>query len=199
MFTGIITSIGTIESAEQQGDLRLKIACDFKPESLSPGASVAVNGVCLTVITKGLLASGKTYFTASLSQESLSRTVPGQWEKGCKANLEHALKLGDTLDGHMVSGHVDGIAVIRAIHPSGDSYSVEIEAPEALSRFIAEKGSVTLDGIALTVNKVEGNRFWVNIIPHTWNVTTLNERQPGDALNFEIDLIARYVARLLQK
>lgn len=199
MFTGIISSIGTIESAEQQGDLRLKIACDFKPESLPTGASVAVNGACLTVITKGLLASGKTYFTATLSQETVTRTVPDRWQKGMRANLEQSLKMGDPLDGHMVTGHIDGLSIIRAITPTGDSHVMEIEAPENLMRFIAEKGAITLDGISLTVNQVRGTRFWVNIIPHTWNITTLKDRQVGDRLNTEIDMIARYVARLLDK
>ena len=199
MFTGIITTIGTIESAEQQGDLRLKIICDFKPEALAVGASVAVSGVCLTVVTKGFLASGKTYFTATLSPETLERTVPGRWEKGNRVNLEQSLKLGDTLDGHMVTGHVDGLGTIRATTPTGDSHIIEIETPENLSRFMAEKGSITLDGVSLTVNQVQGNRIWVNIIPHTWMATTLSELKAGDRLNIEIDMIARYVARLLEK
>jgi riboflavin synthase len=199
MFTGIITSIGTIDSTEMQGDLRLKIICDFKPESLQTGESIACSGACLTVVTKGLLSSGKTYFTATLSAETISRTTPGRWEKGGKLNLERALKLGDTLDGHMVTGHVDGIATIKAITPVGDSHIVEIEVPENLSRFCAEKGSITLDGVSLTVNQVKDNTVWVNVIPHTWNVTTLGECKISDRLNIEIDLIARYVARLLQK
>src|SRR4051812_29701083 len=127
MFTGIISTIGTIDVLEQQGDMRIKVASDFKPESVQTGESVACNGACLTVITKGLLASGKTYFTASLSQETITRTVPGQWDKGKKINLERALKIGDTLDGHMVSGHVDGLATIRAITEAGDSHILEIE------------------------------------------------------------------------
>ena len=203
MFTGIIASIGTIDSAEipsaGQGDLRLKIICDFKAETLQAGESIACNGACLTVITKGLLASGKTYFTVTLSQETISRTSPGRWEKGCKLNLERAMKLGDTLDGHMVTGHVDGIATIKAITPVGDSHIIEIVVPENLSRFCAEKGSVTLDGISLTVNQVKNHTIWVNVIPHTWTVTTLGECKVDDRLNIEIDLIARYVARLLQK
>jgi len=199
MFNGIITSIGSIESAEQQGDLRLKIACDYKADALTPGESIALNGACLTVTTKGFLPTGKSYFTTSLSQETVSRTVPGQWKKGRRVNLERALKVGDTLDGHLVTGHVDGIATIRSITASGDSHVIEAEVPEALSWLIAEKGSVTLDGASLTVNKVEGRHFWVNIIPHTWQNTTLSERRAGDGLNLEIDVIARYVARLLQK
>jgi riboflavin synthase len=199
MFTGIISSIGVIDSAEMQGDLRLKIICDFKPESLQAGESIACNGACLTVVTKGLLASGKTYFTASLSQETIERTSPGRWDKGCKLNLERALKLGDTLDGHMVTGHVDGIATIRAITPVGESHIVDIEVPENLSHLIAEKGSITLDGVSLTVNQIQDNHVLVNVIPHTWQITALGEVKVGDRLNVEIDLIARYVARLLQK
>lgn len=200
MFTGIISSLGTIEASEpQDAGQRIKIACDFTADSLRIGDSVAVNGTCLTVTNKGFLATGKVYFTADLSAETLMRTVSGQWDKGRRANLERALKVGDTLDGHMVSGHVDGIATIKDILSSGDTYILEMEAPEPLVHFIAEKGSVTLDGISLTVNKVHGNRFSVTIIPHTWSVTTLSERQPGDTLNIEIDMIARYVARLLQK
>jgi len=199
MFTGIISSIGIIESAEQQGDMRLKIACNFKTDALAPGASVSVNGACLTVVNKGLLASGKTYFTTTVSQETVSRTTPDLWQKDRKVNLEQSLKMGDSLDGHMVSGHIDGLSIVRAVTQAGDSYIMEMEAPENLLCYIAEKGSITLDGVSLTVNQVKDTRFWVNIIPHTWNSTTLNERQPGDRLNTEIDLIARYVARLLQK
>jgi len=199
MFTGIISTLGIIESADMQGDLRIKIASDMKPESLQPGASIAVNGACLTVITKGFMASGKSYFTASLSSETINRTVAGAWEKGRRVNLERSLKLGDTMDGHMVSGHVDGLSIIRGLTKTGDSTIMEIEVPENLSRFIAEKGSVTLDGISLTVNQVQDNRLWVNIIPYTMTATTLSERQVGDQLNLEIDLIARYVARLMNK
>lgn len=199
MFTGIIAHIGTIDSCETQGDLRLKIASDMKADSLKPGESIACNGACLTIINKGFLASGKSYFTASLSEETVSRTVPGQWEKGRRANLERALKLGDTLDGHMVSGHIDGLGTLRAVTPTGDSHIMEIEIPENLSRLVAEKGSVTLDGVSLTVNQIQGNRIWVNIIPYTWTATTLADRQAGDRVNIEIDMIARYVARLLQK
>jgi riboflavin synthase len=161
------------------------------------GESVAVNGACLTVTGKGILSSGKMYFTADLSAETIYRTVPGQWQKERKVNLERALKANDALDGHIVTGHIDGAAAIKNILSSDSSYEMELEVPVALSRFIAEKGSVTLDGVSLTVNKVEGRRFWVNIIPHTRQATTLGERRGGDALNLEIDLIARYVARLM--
>ncbi len=192
MFTGIITSIGTIESAQQRGDLCVTVACDFAA-ALKPGESVAMNGACLTVVEK---KNGS--FIVDLSAETLARTAP-RWNPGQRVNLERTLKLGDALDGHMVTGHVDGLAIIKEIRPSGDSYILCLEVLPPLSRFIAEKGSVTLDGVALTVNKVENTRFWVNIIPHTWQNTTLGERRPGDALNLEIDLIARYAARLLQK
>ncbi len=144
-------------------------------------------------------SQGKTYFTASLSARKRITAPPRPWGKRPRVNLERALKLGDTLDGHIVTGHVDGIATIQNITQTGDSHILELEAPAALSRFIAEKGSVTLDGVSLTVNKVENQRFWVNIIPYTWQNTTLGVRKPGDGLNLEVDLIARYVARLLQK
>jgi len=225
MFSGIISSLGTIASADSQGDLRLAITCDFAA-SLTIGESVAVNGACLTVTeifpsplvgegqgggelsTPALVdrappsqpspTRGEGVFIVPLSAETLDRTAP-RWEKGQKVNLERSLKMGDALDGHLVTGHVDGLATLKAINASGGSHILELEAPAPLSRFIAEKGSVTLDGVSLTVNKVENNCFWVNIIPHTWQNTTLGERKPGDALNLEIDLIARYMARLLQK
>ena len=196
MFSGIIGNIGTIDTVEQQGDLRVKIACDYKAELLKAGDSLSVSGACLTVVSKGFLASGKNYFTASLSQETVSCTVPGMWEKGRRVNLERALKIGDALDGHLVTGHIDGIATIKEITDSGDSHVICVEAPEALSRFIAEKGSLSLDGVSLTVNKVKGNQFWVSIVPYTWQHTTFSDRKTGDGLNLEIDLIARYVARL---
>jgi riboflavin synthase len=193
MFTGIISSMGIIRSSQARGDLRVMIACSFA-DMLKLGESVACNGACLTVIA----IDGET-FSADLSQETISRTAHGQWQLDKKVNLERAMKLGDALDGHMVSGHVDGIATITDIAKNGDSHILCIESPMELARFIAEKGSVTLDGISLTVNKVEGVCFWINIIPHTWQNTTLGERKKGDTLNLEIDLIARYVERLLAK
>ena len=189
MFTGIITHIGTITSATQTGDLRLEIACALS--NLKLGDSVACSGACLTVVE--LFDGG---FAAELSGETIACTAPNMWQAGKKLNIERAAKIGDSLDGHIVTGHVDGVATIHAIEKSGDSHVLAIDAPAALSRFIAQKGSVTLDGISLTVNKVEPARFWVNIIPHTWAHTTLGSKQPGDALNMEIDIIARYVARL---
>jgi riboflavin synthase len=199
MFTGIISSMGVIESAEQKGDLRVKIACDFRPDTLKIGESIATSGACITLLTKGILPTGKSYFTADISAETVKCTTPGMWEKGTRVNLERSLKLGDTLDGHFVSGHVDGIATVISIKDIGDSHELEIEVPSEFSRFMAEKGSITLDGVSLTVNVVKGNRFSVNIIPHTWNVTTLGTRKTGDKLNFEIDMLARYVERMLAK
>jgi len=192
MFTGIIDHTGSIVSTEKRGDTRIVIACDFKDMAI--GESIAVNGVCLTVVEKT-----KEGFAADVSAETLSRTAQGRWEKGKKINLERALKLGDALGGHMVTGHVDGVAKISEIKPSGDSQIWCLEAPKELAKFIAAKGSVTLDGVSLTVNKVEGRRFFVNIIPHTAAQTTFSARKAGDDLNLEIDILARYVERLAQK
>lgn len=191
MFSGIVNAIGTIDSARQQGDLRVTIACPWK--DLAIGESVAVNGACLTVVENTL--SG---FAAELSAETLSCTAP-RWQQGQHVNLERSFKLGEALSGHLVTGHVDGTATIAEIKSSGDSHILAIDAPASLSRFIAPKGSVTLDGVSLTVNQVDKHRFWVNIVPHTWRATTLSEHRPGDALNLEIDMIARYLDRLLQK
>ncbi|MDE3060098.1 MAG: riboflavin synthase [Pseudomonadota bacterium] len=192
MFSGIIDNIGVIESAERGGDLRLVISCACAKD-LAIGESVACNGVCLTVVEKNASS-----FTAELSTETLSRTTPG-WNVGDKVNLERSLRLGDRLSGHLVTGHVDGVAVLKDITPQGDSHILCLEAPQSLARFIAEKGSVALDGVSLTVNRIEENQFSVNIIAHTWQATTLGQRRPGDALNLEIDLIARYAARLMGK
>ncbi len=191
MFTGIITHTGTIADLTKQGDVRVSITCPFADE-LRMGDSVAVNGCCLTVAEKN--AGG---FSADISNETIACTAY-RWNKGDAVNLERSLKLGDSLDGHLVTGHVDGIATISNMRESGGSHILALDAPENLSRFIAAKGSVTLDGISLTVNKVEGNRFWVNIIPHTWEHTTLKHRKNGDTLNLEIDLMARYAERLLR-
>lgn len=192
MFTGIISSIGTIEARTQRGDLRLRIACAW--DDFTMGESIACSGACLTVVEYG-----GGHFSVDLSSETLARTAPGMWEKGRKLNLERALKMGDALDGHLVTGHVDGVAKLISVTETGGSHELCFEAPAALSRFIAEKGSVTLDGVSLTVNKVDGTKFHVNIIPHTWENTTLGLLQSGDSVNLEIDLIARYVARLLGK
>lgn len=194
MFTGIISDIGTITKAQQGGDLRLVIACGFAPETIKLGDSIACNGVCLTVVE--VLKNG---FAVELSAETVSRTAINQWQIGNKLNLERSLKMGDSLDGHLMSGHVDGVAMIQNIKKSGDSHILTLVAPPELSPFIAQKGSITLDGISLTVNSIENNRFLVNIIPHTWKNTTLCNRKIADQLNLEIDIIARYVARILGK
>jgi riboflavin synthase len=203
MFTGIISDIGTIIKAEQKGDLRLTIACNFVLESIRLGDSIACNGVCLTVVECGVwnVECGNkkfaSFFTVEISSETAFRSAGGMWQAGRNVNLERSLKLGDTLDGHMVSGHVDGTATIISIKPAGDSHILTLSVSGELSRFIAQKGSVTLDGVSLTVNNVVDTGFSVNIIPHTWKNTTLGERKTGDNLNLEIDIIARYVARLL--
>lgn len=180
-----------------RGDLRITVACDWPDSALALGESIACNGACLTVIDKGRLANGPCYFAADLSAETLERTTP-RWNTGDLLNMERSLRLGDPLDGHLVSGHVDGVAILHSIDTDGDSHRLAVDAPPALSRFIAEKGSVTLDGVSLTVNSVEENRFTVNVIPHSWHVTTLGKRKAGDRLNMEIDMLARYVARQLQ-
>lgn len=190
MFTGIVSATGVITSVKKQGDLRITVSCPWT--DLAIGESVAVSGVCLTVIDK---AGGVAF---DISAETLSCTAP-RWKTGDQVNLERALKVGDTLSGHMVMGHVDGVVKILDIKVIGDSHALQLEAPASFAKFIAEKGSVTLDGISLTVNGVNGTKFWVNIIPHTWQETTLHERKTGDALNLEIDTIARYVERLMQK
>ncbi|MBF9045343.1 riboflavin synthase [Rhodobacterales bacterium HKCCE4037] len=191
MFTGIITDLGTIRSLEHRGDLRARIETAYDMETVDLGASIACNGVCLTVV-----AMGADWFDVDISAESVSKTNIGDWAEGGRLNLERALKVGDELGGHLVSGHVDGVAEIVNMAEEGDSTRFTFEAPEALARFIAPKGSVALDGTSLTVNEVEGTRFGVNIIPHTKAVTTWGTAREGDRVNLEIDTLARYVARL---
>lgn len=191
MFTGIITHIGTIACIEKSGDWRFTIKAQDFTHDLAIGASVACSGVCLTVITRD--SSG---FTVQVSAETLKRTTLGNWREGEDINLERALKVGDELGGHFVSGHVDGLAELSAKEAIGDSSRLAFIAPDTLSRFIAEKGSVTLDGVSLTVNEARKNEFSVNIIPHTLSATTLGKRRKGDYINLEIDIIARYLARL---
>lgn len=196
MFTGIVTDIGEIVDVERRGDTAFTIACNYAPASIAVGASIACAGVCLTVIE---LLSSKRYacaFTAEASAETLSKTTLGAWRMGAKINLERSMKVGDELGGHIVSGHVDGVATIESIVPEGDSRRFTFAAPDHLARFIAAKGSVALDGTSLTVNEVEGNRFGVNLISHTLAVTTWGEAEAGDRVNIEIDMLARYVARL---
>ena len=192
MFTGIITAIGRVDDIQKAGDWRLKIATPWECAHIDLGASIACSGVCLTVVERDA-----DWFAVEVSAETLSRTTIGGWQTGTDINLERALRLGDELGGHIVSGHVDGLAIIETITPVGDSFQLEISLPDDLSKFVAEKGSVTLDGISLTVNKVSGNRFGVNIIDHTWTHTNLGQAAPGQHLNLEIDMIARYVSRLI--
>ena len=192
MFTGIITAIGQIEELKDTADRWLKITTPWACDTIDLGASIACSGVCLTVVERA-----DNWFAVEVSAESLSRTTIGGWQKGSRINLERALRLGDELGGHIVSGHVDGLAIIETITPIGDSHKLDIRVPEALSKFIAEKGSVTLDGVSLTVNEVEGSCFGVNIIDHTWTHTTLGHATIGQQLNLEIDMLARYVSRLI--
>jgi riboflavin synthase len=192
MFTGIISAIGRIDDIQKPGDWRLKITTPWDCAKIDLGASIACSGVCLTVVERDA-----DWFAVEVSAESLSRTTIGTWQAGTQINLERALRLGDELGGHIVSGHVDGLAIIDQITRSGDSHELEISVPEALSKFIAEKGSVSLDGISLTVNAIEDSHFGVNIIDHTWVHTTLGHAAIGQHLNLEIDMLARYVSRLI--
>ena len=198
MFTGIITSVGEITMLKRAGDdLRLRIASDYRPEGIALGASIACSGVCLTVVEKGEHERGG-WFAADVSAETLSKTTLGDRKEGVRLNLERSLKVGDELGGHIVSGHVDGVGTIVGLKDDGESLRVTVEAPAAIARFIAAKGSVAMDGASLTVNEVEGQRFGINLIPHTRTVTTFGTLQEGQRVNLEIDVLARYVARLAE-
>jgi riboflavin synthase len=194
MFTGIITDIGTVVAREGG---RFTIRSSYPAASIALGASIAHDGCCLTVTNVAADGTGSRY-TLDVSNESLSLTTLGGWQTGTNINLERALKAGDELGGHIVSGHVDGVATIVEVRDDGFSRRFVFEAPATLSRFIAPKGSVALDGTSLTVNEVEGHRFGVNLIPHTLQVTTWGTKTTGDRINLEIDPLARYVARLLE-
>ncbi|EZP51030.1 MULTISPECIES: riboflavin synthase [Sphingomonas] len=195
MFTGIVSDIGTIEAVEARGDTRIRIATAYDTAGIDLGASIACSGVCLTVID-----TGPGWFAVQVSGETIARTARDQWTQGRRLNLERAMKLGDELGGHIVTGHVDGIADTIAITPEGDSHRVVFALPAALAPFVATKGSITIDGVSLTVNGVEDDgattRFWVNIIPHTQAVTTLGGLAEGQAVNIEIDVLARYLQRM---
>ena len=193
MFTGIITDIGRIRALEQAGDLTARIGTGYDTSGIDIGASIACDGVCLTVVDLG-----SDWFEVQVSAETISKTNLNEWAEGRGINLERALRVGDELGGHIVSGHVDGVATVVAIRGEGDSTRLTFEAPPALARFIASKGSVALNGTSLTVNEVEGNRFGVNVIPHTKEVTTWGGVKKGDRINLEIDTLARYVARLAE-
>lgn len=196
MFTGIVTDMGTLLAMEQKGDLTARIGTSYDVTGIDIGASIACDGVCLTVTALGQEA-GQGWFQVDISAETLSKTaIGGGWALGKRVNLERALRVGDELGGHIVSGHVDGVARITAMRDEGDSTRLTFAAPPDLARFIAPKGSVTLNGTSLTVNEVEGASFGVNLIPHTLQVTTWGAATVGDAVNLEIDTLARYVARL---
>ncbi|NBT32265.1 MAG: riboflavin synthase [Rhodobacteraceae bacterium] len=196
MFTGIITDIGEVLELEQRGDLRARIGTSYDIDGIDIGASIACDGVCLTVVALG--RSPRNWFDVEISAESVNLTNIGRngWHMGKRLNLERALKVGDELGGHIVSGHVDGVAELIDLRDEGDSTRMTFRAPEALARFIAPKGSVALNGTSLTVNEVEGVTFGINVIPHTKQVTTWGQVAKGDFINLEVDTMARYVARL---
>jgi riboflavin synthase len=197
MFTGIVTDLGTVRRAEPRGDLRLVIGCGYDMDGVALGASIACSGACLTVVDKG-----PDWFAVDVSGETLSKTAPGLWQEGARLNLERALRLGDELGGHLVTGHVDGLGTVIAVEPAGNSNTVTIVVPGALGAALAPKGSVTLDGVSLTVNEVddrgEETFFTINVIPHTWDHTTLGSLTPGKQLNVEIDVLARYLQRMVE-
>ncbi len=200
MFTGIITALGTIREVRHGGDLHAVIACPFDPAAMAIGASISCSGTCLTVVDKGGKA-GDAWFAVDISGETVSRTVPSRWEQGRQLNLEPALKLGDELGGHIVTGHIDGVGTVVGVSPEGESLRIGISAPPELAPYLAAKGSITIDGVSLTVNEVadqaDGScHFSLNIIPHTADVTTLGGLAPGDAVNLEIDVLARYLQRM---
>jgi riboflavin synthase len=197
MFTGIITDVGTVRRAEQRGDLRLEIATDYDMASVELGASIACSGVCLTVVDKG-----DDWFAVDVSGETVSRTAADLWRQGAKLNLERSLRLGDELGGHIVTGHVDAVAEVIGVCPEGDSVRIGVTVPTELGPMIAAKGSIALDGVSLTVNDVRqakdgSTHFSVNIIPHTAKETTLHDIDVGRQLNVEVDVLARYISRML--
>jgi len=196
MFTGIVSDVGQVRHIEKRGDTHVVLATGYDVSTLEIGASVACSGICLTVVDRG--SAKDRWFAVTASGETLSKTTLGGWQVGDRVNLERPLRVGDELGGHIMTGHVDGIADIRHVEPEGESLRLTFEAPPALARFIASKGSVALDGVSLTVNEVEGPRFGVNVIPHTLKATTFGHARPGGRVNLEIDVLARYVARLAE-
>jgi riboflavin synthase len=194
MFTGIVTDVGRVRAIERKGDTRIEIETAYDMDDVDIGASIACSGPCLTVVEKG---SG--WFAVEVSAETLDKTALGDWEVGTRINLERAMRIGDELGGHIVSGHVDAVATVVDMQPEGDSVRFTFEAPADFAKYIAPKGSVCLDGVSLTVNEVQENQFGVNIISHTQSATSFGGRKVGDRINMEIDTIARYVARLLGK
>lgn len=194
MFTGIVTDVGQVRAIERRGDTRFTIATHYAAAGIAIGASIACAGPCLTVVAKG-----EGWFAVDASAETLARTTLGAWREGTRVNLERALKMGDELGGHLLTGHVDTVATLEARRPEGNSLRLTFAAPAPYDRAIAAKGAVALDGVSLTVNEVDGATFGVNIIPHTQRETSLRDAKPGDRFNLEIDLIARYLARLIGK
>ncbi|WP_282609135.1 riboflavin synthase [Pelagibius sp. Alg239-R121] len=194
MFTGIVSDLGKLRSLEGREILRLEVETSYDLDTVDIGASVCCSGACLTVVEKG-----DGWFAFEASHETLAKTTMGAWQAGMVINLERALKVGDELGGHLVSGHVDGVGKVTRKEQDGESWRFNFEVPEDLSAFIAPKGSVVIDGVSLTVNEVEGNVFGVNIIPHTAAVTTFGSLKEGDRVNLEIDMLARYVQRLLER
>jgi riboflavin synthase len=197
MFTGIVTDVGTVRSAEQRGDLRLQIATGYDTATIDLGASIACSGVCLTVVDKG-----EDWFAVDVSGETVSRTAGDHWREGSKINLERSLRLGDEIGGHIVTGHVDAVATVVGTCPEGDSVKIGLSVPRELGPMIAKKGSIALDGVSLTVNDVReaedgSTHFSVNIIPHTAHETTLGEIAAGQQLNVEVDVLARYIDRMM--
>ena len=197
MFTGIVTDVGSVLSITEQGDRRIRIATSYDANGIDIGASIASEGVCLTVVDKGT-DGDQNWYDVDVSGETLRKSNLGTWEFGSKVNLERSLKLGDEMGGHLVSGHIDGTVKIISVEDEGASTKFTFDAPENLAKFIAPKGSVALNGTSLTVNDVDGTKFTVNIIPHTKAVTTWGLSKTGDIVNLEIDTLARYVARLTE-
>ena len=199
MFTGIVTDIGTVIASENRGDRRVTVQCTYDLGGVAIGASIACSGACMTVVDKGA-----GWFACDVSGESVSKTAVKMWEVGARLNLERALKVGDELGGHIVTGHIDGVGTVIGVREEGGSHRVGIRVPAAIAPFIAPKGSITVDGVSLTVNEVrdapdagsDGTHFAVNIIPHTWGVTTLGELAQGREVNLEIDVLARYLKRM---
>lgn len=202
MFTGIVSDIGTVTGIARTGDTRVVIETGYDTAGVDLGASIACSGVCLTVVEKGVGEKGRGWFAVDASAETLARTAPDQWQEGARLNLERALRLGDELGGHIVTGHVDGVGEVVDVRPEGDSRRIAIRVPSALAPLVAGKGSVTVDGVSLTVNEVAdeggevGTTVSVNVIPHTQGATTLGDLAPGRQVNIEIDVLARYLQRM---
>jgi len=196
MFTGIVTDVGKVRHIEKRGDTHVAISTAYDVSQIDMGASIACSGICMTVVDKG--SEKDRWFAVTASGETLSKTTLSQWKVGDPINLERPMRVGDEFGGHIVTGHIDAVAEIVRVVPEGESTRMTFEVPASLARFVAPKGSVALDGVSLTVNDVDGARFGVNIIPHTFKVTTFGRAKPGMKVNFEIDLLARYVSRLVK-